>query len=307
MKKILTILLALCLLVALAASFAVSASADAEIAIGQRYEWNDQTTDAASQKAWRTGKGVSPDGLWTYKVFVLATEKYMGTVISTSAGGYAWAEKPEDTGIGFCRVRNFGSNFHPGEAGDIVKVFTCPSGGTVTLESILARTTEYDPSSGMTPSSFAVYVADGIGASKKAENRVKVYPVEDDYELLTSATEKTISVDIDVKKGQLIMIHIGAVEANQGADGVNMSNTVTYIGINDDVAAESTDTDDGRTIISRTDPTLTLNPTNNAGSVSTNNNADSGSSTGLIIGVVAGVAVVAAVVVVLLLKKKKAE
>ena len=309
MKKIFALLLMLCLLAAVVSSFAVNAAAeDVEISIGQRYEWNDQSQNTEDYKTWVAGGGVSPDNLWFYKIFVLKTEKYMPVVYSNSIGCYAWALQPGDTGIGFARVRSKGVNFHPGEAGDIVKGFICPSGGTVTLETTVARSSEYNlSSSSATPTSFAVYLANGFGASNKAENKVKVYPADDNFEVLTSIDEKTISVDIDVKQGQVILIHIGAME-EQSADSVNMSNYVTYTAINNDVADELTDIDTGKDIPTRTDSIPTLNNgSNNISSGTVNGNTDGGSSLGLILGVVAGVVVVAAVAVVILMKKKKSE
>ena len=309
MKKILTILLSLCLLAALAVSLAVTSSADEDVSIGQRYEWNAQDADTTTLKNWRLGGGISPDGLWTYKIFVLNTEKYMPAVVVSLESYYAWSPSPGTTGLGYARVRDYGLNFHPAEAADIVKMFTCPSGGTVTLETNIARVFDFDPSSGGTPTSFAVYVADGIGAGKKAENRQKVYPLDNDFESITSSKEKTISVDIDVKKGQVIFVHIGAIDGQQGSDSVNMTNSVTYIAVNDEIAEEVTDVDTGRTNIpTRTDSVgpLTGADTGN-GSVSINNADEGGSSMGLIIGIVVGVAVVAAVAVVILLKKKKSE
>ena len=151
MKKFLTILLSLCVLASLAVSFAVSSAAeDIEVTVGQRFEWNDQSESPETQKAWRQGKGTSPDGLWQYLVYVHAKKTYLPTVLSND--GFAWAANPGDRGIGYARARVYGTNFHPGEAGDIVKAFTFPSGGTVTVESVVARAKEWTAELG-TPSS----------------------------------------------------------------------------------------------------------------------------------------------------------
>ena len=310
MKKVLTALFCLVLLVALASSLVVTTSADEpEITIGQSYAWNNQAVDANAEKAWRLGGGVSPDKNWTYKVCVLATGKYLPVVISSAAGGYAWAASPGDTGIGFARVRYAGVNFHPAEAADIVKVFTCPSGGTITLDTTVARSTEFDPTSSGTPTSFAVYICDGIDGKKLPVNKEKIYPVDDGYVTLTSAEEKNISIpDIEVAKGQMIMIHIGAIEGNQASDAVNMSNTITYTGISDgEIDPDSISTEDGKPSVPTRDSIGTLKPAGGSQTTTTTAPVEDSGSLGLIIGIVAGAVVAAAVVVVILLKKKKSE
>ena len=301
MKKVLTILLSVCLLASMVATFAVGASAaeDIEVTVGQKFEWNDQSGDAESMKAWLRSKGTSPDGLWKYQVYVLAKDIYLNTVISSNF--FAWNATPGNTGLGYARARNHGKNFHPGEAADIVKVFTFPSGGTVTVDSTVARQNEWVTGTG-TPSSFAVYLDDKL-----------VYPTSGEYETLTSTTPRDISFDIDVAKNQRLYIHIGCVDGDQGSDAVDMSNTITYKAVNDTSVELGSDATFTLTGITNT-VDVTLNP----GDVPTDDNSsrtsgklppiggnDDSSSTGLIIGVVAAVVVVAAVAVVIVVKKKK--
>ena len=140
-------------------------------------------------------------------------------------------------------------------------------------------------------------------------NKEKIYPVDDDYVTLTSAVEKNISIpDIEVAKGQMIMIHIGAIDGNQGADSVNMSNTITYTGISDGaIDPDSIPTDDGKPSVPTRDSIGTLKPAGGSQSSTTTAPVEDSGSLGLIIGIVAGAVVVAAVVVVILLKKKKSE
>ena len=106
---------------------------------------------------------------YLYLVYVHAKKTYLPTVLSNE-GGYAWAAIPGDTRIGYARVRSYGADFHPAEAGDIVKSFTFPSGGTVTVESVAARAQDWTPEQG-SPSSFAGYLEDQL-----------VYPTTGEYE-----------------------------------------------------------------------------------------------------------------------------
>ncbi|MBQ4323543.1 MAG: hypothetical protein IJC19_06360, partial [Clostridia bacterium] len=109
MKKILTILLSVCLLASVATAFAVGASAaeDIDVTVGQKFEWNDQSGDQDAMRAWLRGKGVSPDGLWKYQVYVLAKDMYLDTVLAGS-NYYAWNANPGDKGLGYARARNGG-------------------------------------------------------------------------------------------------------------------------------------------------------------------------------------------------------
>lgn len=308
MKKVLTVLLSLCLLVALGASFAMNsfAAEDIEVTVGQQFEWNDQSADSKTKLAWIQSKGVSPDGLWKYLIYAPAKKQYLPVVLATG-GMFALTPEPNGTGLGYARARDHGKNFHPAEAGDIVKSFTFPSGGTVTVESVVARVNEWVNGTA-TPSSFAVYLEDKL-----------VFPASGEYETLTSTADRTFTFDVEVSKGQRLYIHIGCVDGDQSGDAVNMSNTITYKAVNDSVFEADTSsvtTDTGVKITKTFTVTLTADGGPNAGSsdvdsgmINTNNtgaaSGDGGSSVGLIIGIVAGVAVVAAVVVVIIVKKKK--
>ncbi len=300
MKKFLTVLLSLCLLVSVVSAFAVNAFAaeDIQVTVGQKFEWNDQSADADTQKTWRTGKGKSPDGLWKYQIYVLAKDMYLDATLA-SGPMYAWNATPGDKGLGYARARQFGKNFHPGEAGDIVKVFTFPSGGTVTVDTNIFRDNEWVTGTG-TPTSIAFYLEDKL-----------VYPTASEYESITSATPRDISFDLEVAKNQRLYIRIGCVEGDQGGDAVNMSNSVTYKAVNDSIAeieeVTSTSTREVPTASSigwGTGEKTTDNSGTSSVKLPTGGNDDS-SSTGLIIGVVAAVVVVAAVAVVIVVKKKK--
>ncbi len=310
MKKILTIVLTLCLLVTVVSSFAMAsfAATKVDVMVGQTFEWNDHSADPQTKSKWFTSNGVSPDGLWTYKVYVLAKDLYIPVVLHSEgymieSEGFAWNAKPGDTGIGYARVMAYGTRFHPGEAADIVKVFTCPSGGTITLDTTIARVHDWvGGDGGTTPTSFAVYLEDQL-----------VYPQNNEYETLTSTQEKKISFDVNVKENQRLFIHIGAVDAQQSGDAVNMVNTVTYKSVNDDVAEIDTTTTSTSTkdIPSASIPDFTDGPATDKDKDSTRTVSlpgggnDDSSNTGLIIGVVAAVVVVAAAAVVIVIKKKK--
>ena len=303
MKKFLTLFLTLCLVVSFAACFVVSANAEEEIkvSVGSTFEWNDNSGDAKTQMAWHKSEGKSADGLWKYQYYSLKKQVYKDMV---AFGKYfAWSSKAtaDDFGIGYARVGEYGTWFHPGYAADAVKVFTCPSGGSIQISTEIYRKTDLVAGSGKTGTSFAIYVEDEL-----------VYPAADSgltYETLVSTEPQLFDVTVDVAKGERVRIHIGAIDQQDG-DGVTMKNTITYKSINDEVAGDISDktlTDGGL------DPTYSR-PSNNPNQGGNNNNNnrlptknDGGLSTGAIIGIVAGVVVVAvaAVVVVIVLKKKK--
>jgi len=298
MKRILPVLLTVCLLVALFAAFAVGTSAaeDIEVTVGQKFEWNYQGADSASQKAWRLSGGVSPDKLWKYMFYSLDKNVYGPVVLSSD--GYAWAKSPGNTGIGYARARDFGQNFHPGEKADIVKVFTCPSGGTVTLDTSIARVTAWVAGKN-TASSLSIFLEDQL-----------IYPEGGGYLSVVSDVAQDVSVDIDVKKGERIFIHIGCIDGDQTGDAVIMSNTVTYKSVNDVVNDNISD----KTLsdFTRVTADVSLDPisddtadSDKTGGIQRPVEEDEGGSVGLIIAIVAAVVVVVAVVVVIVIKKKK--
>ena len=305
MKKILTILLSLCLLACFATCFAVSANAEEEIkvSVGSSFEWNDNSGDAKTQMAWSKSEGKSADGLWKYQYYSLKKGVYKDMVAFGKQ--FAWSSKAtgDDYGIGYARVGEYGLWFHPGYAADAVKVFTCPSGGTIQISTEIARKNDLQADSNTTGTSFAIYVED------------RVVPIDGQDSLtLVSSEPQMVDVTVDVAKGERVRIHIGCVSktgtiTDQNGDGVTMKNTITYKSINDDVAGDISDKTLTHSVIEGTydQPTNIPNQggNNNNNKLPTKN--DGGISTGAIIGIVAGVVVVAtaAVVVVIVLKKKK--
>ncbi len=310
MKKILTILLSLCLLVSLATCLAtVSTGAEEkDVTVGQVFEWNDQskeaTGDDATEIAWRTGKATSPDGNWKYCFYALEKKVYRPVVIA-SGNLYAWNKNPgsDDNGLGYARVREFGKNFHPAEKADIVKTFICPSGGSISISTTVVRENSLESGTARTGTSFAIY-------KENNQERTLIYPEAGagEYLTLVSTTPQTVEVTVDVAKGERIHIHIGAM-VDQGSDAVNMENTITYKSISDAaVSGPVTDGTVGNTSSfgrEYTDPVLGDKNQGNGDSNAQGNGG--GLSTGAIVGIVIGaVAVVGiAVVVVVILKKKK--
>ncbi len=309
MKKILTILLSVCLLASLVTCFAIATAAEEEIVptVGQQFAWNDQakdvTGDAATEAAWRKGNAKSPDGLWKYQFYSLQKEIYQPMVYATG-GIYAWNKNPgpDDNGIGYARVRHFGRNFHPADKADVVKTFICPSGGTIQISTTVARANNLEAGKG-TGTSIAIYKMSG-------NERTLIYPEAGggEYLALVSTTPTTFDVTVDVKKGEHINIHIGAME-NQGSDAVDMSNIVTYKSINDDVMEEEiTDTTiSGPTSYGTNYVVPTLSDNNASGNAGGAASEKDGLPVGAIVGIAIGaVAVVGiAVAVVVIVKKKK--
>ncbi len=298
MKKILTLLLALCLVASVVSSFAVVANAeDIQVSVGQTFEWNDQSGDPTTKMNWYRCEATSPDGLWKYRFYSLNRKVYQDLQIS--GNDYCWkaGAGTDDYGIGMARVRQVGKNFHPGYAADVVKEFTCPSGGSILISSIVSRQNDLKAGTTANGTSFAIYVEDRL-----------VYPEEGggDFLTLVSSEEQNIEVTVDVKKGEHVRIHIGAI-GEQTSDGINMANTITYKSVNDEDAGELTDSTitDNRIENTNTRPTLDFD---NQGGNSNRLPSDSdGLSVGAIVGIVVGaVAVVGiAAVVVIVLKKKK--
>lgn len=308
MKKILVVSLALCLLVALFASFTVNtAAAEVDVSVGTRFEWNDQSE--GDLKAWRTSKGKSPDGLWKYQYYAFNKDVYMDLSTFTSSF-FAWSATPGDTGVGYARVRENGANFHPAELADVVKTFTCPSGGTVTIDTTIRRAFDWTTGSG-TPTSFAIYVEDQL-----------VYPTDgSEFLTLSSSVDQSITVDVEVLKNQRIYFRVGCME-DQGGDAVYMSNFVTYKSVTDEETEVSDKTISISVPTNTNTTTLTLtgdsiintdivneNQSEREEAAKTSSKApakeEEGSSMGLIIGIVAGAVVAAAAVVVVIIKKKK--
>ena len=303
MKKFLCVLLTLSLAVALVSAFAVSAHAEEEkidVTVGQSFEWGDQSEDLTTRRNWGNSKGVSPDGLWKYQFYALSKKVYSDMVYSSSAGGFAWSANAgsDDLGLGYARVRNFGVNFHPAVGADTVKVFTCPSGGTIQISTTVARASAVPTDGKSNGTSFAIYLEDRL-----------IYPEagNGEYQALTETTPQTIDVTVDVKAGERVRIHIGAM-GNQGSDAVNMTNVVTYKAVNADVAE----------IVESTGPlhgTLTNPATYTIPDVQDNDGDtpdrdlptkdDGGFPVAVVIVIVAVVVVAAAAVVVVVLKKKK--
>ena len=300
MKKILAMILTLCIAVSFAVAFGSLANAettnpktDIEVTVGMKFEWN-QGTDTVAQ--WITNKGWSADGLWCYKVHPINRPGYYMDTVITAGGDYAWNKVPGDTGIGYARARNKGSNFHPGEMADIVKVFYCPSGGTIKLDTTIRRAYEFiaQEGSSATPTSLAIFVEDR-----------KVFPEgADEYISIASAEDQTYSVTFNVAKNERVYIHIGAM-GDQASDAVEMSNTITYEEINDDIASPTDVTfDPSRPTVDT--PSSTNKPTNTNPTIIVPPK-DKGPNVGLIIGVVVAVVVVAGVAAFIFIKKKKAE
>ena len=295
MKKILTVFLALCLIAAFGTMFAISsfaeeATEEIDVTAGMKFEWNDSSENA---KQWIQSKGVSPEGLWKYQMYALEKGIYQD-LAAVYSSGFAISTNPGDDGVGYARVRKNGINFHPGKTADVVKAFTCPSGGTIEVTSVLTR--EKDVSQTGTGTSFCVYLGSQL-----------VYPADGSpYMILNSKDPQTFTFTVDVAKGQVLRFHIGGIDGNIAGDSTNMSNVVTYKAVNDSVGEDEVS---GTITFDRVSNTVSVdaigaNNGNNGSSLNTSNGGNGG-NVGLIIGIVAGVVVVAAVVVVVIIKKKQ--
>ena len=291
MKKILALVLTLCVALSMAVAFGSMANAEEkeiDVTVGMKFEYNA----SENVSKWLADKGTSPDGLWAYKVQPLARPGVFMNVVINNGPYYAWANPSGDSGLGYARVRELGINFHPGTDADIVKVFYCPSGGTIKLDTIIRRATEFVVQEGSenTPTSLAIYVEDR-----------KVFPEGgDEYMAITKAEDQTYSVTFNVAKNERVYIRIGAI-GQQSGDAVYMTNTVTYEAVNGDIA-EPTDITLTTSRPTVEAPTSTSKPSNNGTIVPPKR--DNGPNVGLIVGIVAAVVVVGGAAAFIFIKKK---
>ncbi|MBO5248518.1 MAG: hypothetical protein J6B54_04385 [Clostridia bacterium] len=294
MKKFLTLFLTLCLLASFATFFAFSAMAEEEldVTVGFTSEWNDQSGDSAKQLAWIRSNATSPDGLWKYQFYTIGNGQYFD--LKVCGNTFAWDANAgsDDRGFGNARVRENGKSFTPGYAADVVKMFQCPSGGTIEIQFTVTR--RYDETQG-NGTSFAIYVEDRL-----------VYPEEGqgDYVTLTTQDPLTGSIRVDVAQNERVRFHVGAIGDASG-DLVEMSNVITYKDVNDESTDVTTDTIEISGITNTFSGFGNNNNNNNNNSNSNTNNG--GSSAGAIVAIslcVVAVIGLAAVVVVFLKRKK---
>lgn len=180
---------------------------EVEVKPWQIFEWNYYDDDA-----WQKGKGVSPDGLWEFKLYSLTEDKYVNARMSD--GSY----------LKNCMSKNYFDGFRPPIDYDLVKVFTCPSGGTIRLETLIGN----DLNNGnvvQNGSSLAIYL-DGE----------QVYPTDGSkYEIFPNVRTLYREITLNVKKNQKIYIHLGSL-ANTHENDVSLKNRVVYKSVNDSVA-----------------------------------------------------------------------
>lgn len=224
MKK--TFVLLISLVFVFAFCFGSSAETEEGVIAGQTFAWNDSSDNA---RAWMLSKGVSPDGLWKYQMYVLDRNVYLG-LNKLNSNGFAWSKTPGEDGVGGARVRNCGVNFHPGQTADVVKAFTCPSGGTVEVVSVLAR--ETDVLAQETGVSFRVYLGKEL-----------VYPADGSaYVVIDTKEPQTFTFTLDVARDQVLFFHIGAIDGNISGDSTDMTNEITYKLVNNRSIESTIDT-----------------------------------------------------------------
>ena len=296
-KSVFALLFSVLMVVSLFAVGTLNAE-EVQVSVGSKFEYN--VRDVNENYLWVKTPG-SPDGMWLYQLYGLNTKKYQTLVYSSSKECFAWMKEPGDVGVGYARVRMRGENFHPSSDADVVKTFVCPSGGKIQFKTTVARANEWNQEIHVSPTSFAIYVEDRL-----------VYPTNgEEYEVITSTEPTDIVIDLEVKKNERVYVHIGAMGQHDG-DAVNMSNTVIYKSVNDEVFTpqeENTSTDNSSTNSLYNPPIV---PQTNKNPGGNNNNGGNQSQTPaknnfpVVPVVIGGVAVVAvAVVVVFVLRKKK--
>ena len=199
-------LLSLLLLLALMLSMAVMPQA---VSVNQKINYSDSD--------WGTGKNPESSGLWKYEW--RAGETGVISDMRWCAEGYF--EAPFTTASAsdthwWCRVRDNGMGMHPGAKADSIKTFICPEDGKVNFRVVLNR--QYAVNAGNNGTSVCVYL-----------NDTKIWPTDSDVHELNDALSITISLDLDIKKNDLIRLIVGSL-GNSGADGVVLTeHSVKYV------------------------------------------------------------------------------
>ena len=175
---------------------------------------------------WGSGQNPTSNGLWKYEW--LARETGVIGDMRWCTDGYFEAPftsaAASDTHW-YCRVRSGGNNMHPGAQADSIKTFICPSDGRVSFNVECNR--DYAVNNGQTGNSVRVWV-----------NNEKVWPKDSDQYELNDTSLLTVSLELDVKEGDLIRFMIGSL-GNSGGDGVTIQeHSVTYISGGDNLVPE---------------------------------------------------------------------
>ncbi len=121
----------------------------------------------------------------------------------------------------YCAARWGGNNVHSNTNADAARVFTAPASGSVSINITIARTGEFTSPTGNTPTSFQILLNDTI-----------IYPSEENFLILTSTTQKNITVTAKVRAGEKLRFVVGSM-GNHNSDAVNMITTVTYESVGD--------------------------------------------------------------------------
>ena len=178
----------------------------------QRFQFIMPSISDADKSAWKATRGESPDGLWTFKLYDLQKDVYL----------HAFNSSGNAT---FNAVKEGGVSFAPPVSFDVVKVFTCPSGGTVRLENVI-RADDDD---------FSLKEGNGVSFSVYLDGEL-VYPADGTlYEVITSPRGKYREIELEVKKNQKIYFHLGSRGNNHDEYGY-MRNSVVYESVNDAVS-----------------------------------------------------------------------
>ena len=109
-----------------------------------------------------------------------------------------------------------GEKLHPAKTRDTVKTYTVPYDGRIRLSTKVMRYTEYVEEGSKTPTSLRIY-----------KNNEQIWPTNGTQKEITSVTELSFGVNVDVRSGDKIRWVVGSM-GNTTNDGIKMYNTVTY-------------------------------------------------------------------------------
>ncbi len=109
-----------------------------------------------------------------------------------------------------------GVKMHPAKTRDAVKTYTAPYDGRIQMAVRVARYNEYVEEGSKTPTSLVIY-----------KNNEQIWPTNGSQKQITSTTELSFSISVDVRVGDKIRCVVGSM-GNTTADAISMYNTVSY-------------------------------------------------------------------------------
>lgn len=170
-----------------------------------------KTYEYTSEGNWGTGENPTPDGLWEFACYDLASKEYL--LMKWSNSQELFLSPLNDCRTSpqwYCRNRDGGYGMHPGRASHAVKTFLCPHSGDVDVFFSVGRNSAWKPRwsqvwrSESTPCSALLYLNDT--------------PLGDAL-VMKTVDPVFLKVTCSVRAGDKIRIHIDPLKDHK-SDGV---------------------------------------------------------------------------------------